>query len=586
LIPHPQKQNPDLHMKFFAFIVVCLLFVSMAEHAGKYPDHEFDSPVNRSIKLSGTFGELRSNHFHAGLDIKSEKGTIGDPIYASGEGFVSRIKVEAFGYGNVLYVDHPNGFTSVYAHLDGFAPELEEYVKREQYKAKTFKIDLSPAADQFPVANDQLIGNMGNSGHSYGPHLHFEIRHTKSQVPVNPLHFGIQIADQKPPVLQQLIVYEYDQSGRLLNSKVLQPELKSTGKYGFDLPVELSSERVSFGIRTYDMQDGGTNQNGIYSIQCKVDEEPSFAFALDEIPFEQARYINAHIDYRQKVNGNRFFHRCHPLEGNKLPIYYTGVDKGMTYLNAEHPRNVSLSVADFNGNISALSFKVIRSMDLLPKKPANPVYQAMAVPEEVNILSRPGIQVVWPKGSFYEKTPLNIEVIPGEGLGTFSPHYAITPVDAPVHFYFDINIEALDIPERLIDKVFIARCEPSGGISNCGGTWVGNNLTTGVRAISTYTIMADTIAPRITAIHFGPKMTGWSRMAFKITDNFSIRDKGRDLLYDAWVDGQWILMELDGKSGVLTHQFDGRIPPGDHVLVLKVTDDRGNEAVLEKSFTL
>jgi hypothetical protein len=573
-------------MKIFVLILISILFFSMAEHGGKYPVHEFSSPVNRDIKLSGTFGELRTNHFHAGLDIKSLNGTSGDPVYAAHEGYVSRIRIEEFGYGNALYVEHPNGFTSLYAHLERFSPEIEAYVKREQYNDETFELDIHPEPSLFPVQKAQQIGNMGNTGFSFGPHLHFEIRHTEGQVPVNPLHFGYALADQKKPVLQQLIAYEMDESGRVIQSKVLQPKLISAGKYSFDDPILISSPRVSFAVRAYDTQDGASNQNGVYSIQCKVDEDPTFAFTFDEIPFEQARYLNAHIDYRRKINENKFFHRCHPLEGNKLPIYFTGVDKGMIYLNAEQPREVKLDVADFNGNISTLSFEVIRDMSILPKAPATSSYQTMANPEEVCVISKPGIQVVWPKGSFYERTPLTIDVIPSEGLGCYSPHFALSPTDAPVHYYFDVNIEGLGVPVGLRDKAFIARCEPDGSIVNCGATWIGNNLSTGVRQLSTYTIMADTIPPSISTLHFGPKMTGWSRMAFKISDNFRIRERGRDLLYDAWIDGQWILMSLDGKNAILTHQFDGRIPPGDHQLILKVTDDRGNEAVLEKSFTL
>ena len=573
-------------MKIFVLTIISIVFISMADHAGKYPINEFNSPVNREIKLSGTFGELRSNHFHAGLDIKSSNGASGDPVYAAKEGYISRIRVEEFGYGNALYVEHPNGFTTLYAHLDRFAPEIEAYVKSEQYKAESFELDIMPDPSLFPVHHTQQIGNMGNTGYSYGPHLHFEIRHTQGQIPVNPLHFGYKVADQKSPVVQQLIAYEFDESGKVIQSKVLQPKTIAGGKYGFEQPIEVASARVSFAVRAYDTQDGASNQNGIYSIQCKVDEDPSFAFTFDEIPFEQGRYLNAHIDYRRKLYENKYFHRCHPLEGNKLPIYYTGVDKGMIFLNAEQPRAVRLDVADFNGNVSTLSFEVIRDMSIVPKASVMPAYKIMANPEEVCILSQPGIQVVWPKGSFYEKTPINIEVIPSEGLGCFSPHFSLSPTDIPVHYFFDVNIEGLSVPEPLREKAFIARCDPSGSIVNCGATWVGNNLSTGVRQLGTYTIMVDTIAPNISALHFGPKMTGWSRMAFKISDNFQIRDKGRDLIYDAWVDGQWVLMSLDGKNSVLTHTFDGRIPPGEHKLLLKVTDDRGNEAVLEKTFTL
>ncbi len=573
-------------MKFYVLFMVSILFVSMSEHAGKYPTGEFISPVNREIKLSGTFGELRTNHFHAGLDIKSEKGLSGDPVYASYDGFVSRIKMEEFGYGNVIYMEHPNGFTTVYAHLDQFSPELTQYVQEEQYKAETFEIDLYPEKDRFTLQQGEKIGNMGNTGSSFGPHLHFEVRHTKGQVPVNPLHFGFRVEDKKTPVVQQLIVYEYDATGKVISSKVMQPKYQSSGQYKFETPIELASARASFALRAYDTHDGASNQNGIYSIQCKVDEDPSFAFTLDEIPFEQTRYMNAHIDYKQKVNENRFFHRCHSLEGNKLPIYYTGVDQGMIHLNPEQPRRVLLEVADFNGNISTLSFDVIRNITMLPKMPSALPYQTVAEPGQVCVLSKPGIQVVWPMGSFYEKTGINIETMPADGLGSFSPHFSISPVDVPIHYFFDVNIEGLAVPTALRDKAFIARCEPDGSIVNCGANWVGNNLTTGVRQLSTYTIMVDTIAPYISTLHFGSKMTGWSRMAFKISDNFRIRDRGRDLLYDAWVDGQWILMSLDGKSGILTHTFDGRIPAGDHQLILKVTDDRGNEAVLEKSFTL
>lgn len=573
-------------LKFPALLAVTLLFLSMAEHAGKYPVHDFYSPVNRDIRLSGTFGELRSNHFHAGLDIKSSTGMSGDPIYAAQEGFVSRIRVDGSGYGNVIYVDHPNGFTTLYAHLDRFAPEIQEYVRQEQYAAENFEVDLYPDRSKFPVHQSQLIGIMGNTGHSYGPHLHFEIRHTEGQVPVNPLHFGYAIADQRAPVIQQLIVYEYDENGKAGTSRVMQPAKLPSGKYGFTNPISLASSRVSFGVRAYDMHDGTPNQNGIYGVQCKADGEPSFAFTFDEIPIEQTRYLNAHIDYRQKLNQNKFFHRCHSLEGNKLPIYYAGVDKGLIYINPEQTRKITLDVTDFHGNISTIEFDVQRDLSIPVKETIEPTYDIMGLPDEVNIISKPGIQVVWPKGSFYEQIPLQVDVIPSEGLDCYSPHFAISPVDIPVHYYFDVNIEGLSVPPALTNKFFIARCEPNGSIVNCGATWIGNNLSTGVRQLSTYTIMADTIPPKITTVHFGPKMTGWSRMAFKISDNFSVRDGGRPLLYDAWVDDQWILMALDGKSATLTHVFDGSIPPGDHQLRIKVIDDRGNETVLEKTFTL
>ena len=573
-------------MRLYVFLIFSFSWLSMYSPDVRYPSGQFISPVNRQMRLSGTFGELRSNHFHAGLDIKSARGTIGDTVYAAGVGYISRIQVNAFGYGNVIFIDHPNGFTTVYGHLDRFAPMFQQYVKDEQYRQQQFEVDLYPAPFQFPVSQMDQVGILGNTGHSYGPHLHFEIRHTDTQVPVNPLHFGFMVADQIPPVIQQLIAYQFDDAGQLVKSSVLQPKLRAPGIYGLDIPFEIGVSRVTFGIRACDYQDGTDNQNGIYSLECEADNEPEFAFAMDEIPFQDTRYLNAHIDYQQKIYQNRFFHRCYPLEGNKLPIYYRGVDEGMIYLNTEQPREVSISVADFNGNISKINFEVVRNRNLFPPSALMPPFELLALPDEVSILTKPGIQVVWPKGSFYERIPLEILPLPVIRKGEFCPRYEISPSDIPVHYYFNIAIDGLSIPANLQDKAFVARCEPNGGISNCGGTWVGGNLTSSARQMGTYTILLDTISPTISTYKFSANMSTWKKMSFKIYDNVKAREKAKDLRYAAWVDGQWILMSLDGKTGVLTHEFDGRIPSGEHQLIVKVWDDRNNEGVLQKSFTL
>lgn len=572
-------------IRIYAMITVCIGLLSMAEFAGNYPADAFVSPVNHQIRLSGTFGELRTNHFHAGLDIRSSNYASGDPIYATGDGYISRIKIDAFGYGNAIYIDHPNGFTSLYAHLEKFVPEIEAYVKEQQYMQKSFEVDLYPG-ERFPIKKAQHIAYMGNTGFSFGPHLHFEIRHTNGQVPINPLHFGFDVADNKPPVIQNLVVYQFDELGQLLGSKLYQPKWKSSGTYALPTDIKVTAAKVAFGIRAYDAQDGGSNQNGVYSIECKADEEPSFAFALDEIPFEQTRYMNAHIDYKLKVNQNLFAHRCYPLEGNKLPIYYTNSSQGKFEINREQPRSFTFTVADFEGNTSKLSFDVVKNPEPAPIATPPEKYAVMGEPSDVTILNQPGLQVIWPEGTFYEKIPIQVDNKPMIKGKSFSPYYEIRPFDAPVHSFFDISIDGLQVPPQLHDKAFIARCEPNGSIINCGGTWIGNNLTTGVRQLSQYTIMVDTIAPKITPAYFKDVMTGWERMTFKISDNYRVRDKGRDLQFNAYVDGKWILMELDGKTGLLSHRFDGTIPPGGHSLMIVVTDDRGNEAVLQKTFTL
>lgn len=564
---------------------MCLL-LSMTDDIRRYPTDIFISPVGRDFQVSGTFGELRNDHFHAGIDIKSLDGAAGEPIMAAADGYISRIKVEEFGYGNVLYVSHPNGFTTVYAHLDRFAPKIQAYVRQRQYREESFEVDISLEPALFPVRAAELIGFLGNTGSSGGPHLHYEIRHTANQTPINPLHFGYALQDHQPPVLQQLFVYALDENDRILDTRVLQLKQLETGVYSLPEIVKLPAPKMAFALRTYDGQDGTTHQNGVYSLDVTVDGDPTFAFRLDEIPFHQSRYLNAHIDYSLKARENKYAHRCHLLEGNRLPIYAAGDEQGRIHVNADKARTVKITAADFKGNQSNLTFQVRRDTARTNPNTAPSSHLHLARPEELSIVTRTGIQVVWPRGAFYEETPLQITPSPGPAGETFSPLFDLAPEDAPAHLYFDLLIEGVGVPPHLQDKAFIARCDAGGSVTNCGGRWIGKNLVASVRKMGTYAIMVDTLPPRIAPLQFSPKMKEGSRMAFRITDQYPVREKARDLRYEARVDNQWILMEMDGKTGVITHVFDGRITPGAHELVLRVTDDRGNTSIWRKTFTL
>ncbi|MEP6647029.1 MAG: hypothetical protein ABJC12_08060, partial [Saprospiraceae bacterium] len=367
---------------------------------------------------------------------------------------------------------------------------------------------------------------------------------------------------------------------------LMQPTFLNDSIYLIEKPIELSSDKVAFAIRTYDTEDGEDNHNGVYSIQCRAEDEPGFAFSLDEIPFELARSINAHIDYKEKINENIFFHRCFALEGNKLPIYSIGPEEGRFDLNSEFPRRFSITASDFNGNASTVNFTVVRSASIAPQAVEPIAYNAVGAPNDVTIITKQGIQVVWPENCFYEKTQLIVNEVERDKKGNFSPYFELSPVEIPVNTYFTISIDGHLVPASLLNNAFIARCDPNGSVVNCGGTWIGNNLTSDVREMGTYAIMLDTVPPKIKPVHFKPDMTGWSQMDFRISDNLRIRDKGRTLTYSAYVDNEWILMSLDGKTGMLSHQFDGRIPPGKHHLMIQVTDDRGNVSKFENSFTL
>lgn len=245
-------------MRFIGFILL-LLFLVANSSSDSYPDDYFRSPVKHGLRLSGTFGELRSNHFHAGIDIKSSRGAVGDAIVAAADGYISRIQENAGGYGKALYITHPNGFTTVYCHLRDYTPTINEYVKSEQYARQTFALNLFPQPNQFPVKKGEKIGELGNTGSSGGPHLHFEIRDTETEEAINPLLFGFNVADNRVPRLHQIRVYELNEKRETLGARTF--DLVST-KQGYTVRgkvISVNSDKVGVALKAYDHMNGVTN---------------------------------------------------------------------------------------------------------------------------------------------------------------------------------------------------------------------------------------------------------------------------------------------------------------------------------------
>lgn len=265
-------------------ISIAALLAMTSDPWGMHP------PVKHKMLLSGTFGELRTNHFHSGIDIKSSKGTVGDPIYAAWDGHISRIAVKSTGYGNALYIDHPNGKTTVYAHLHRFEPEVAAYIKEQQYIKESYEVNLYPDSSLFTIQKGEQIGLMGNSGRSFGPHLHFEIRDTKSEVPLNPLHKGALISDATAPQLRELKIDYMDPDHRTFYQKKYRTINLGKRRYKIRGDTILAGAwRVGTQIKAYDLMEGASNLNGIYAMEIKVDDEPVFSFSMDSISFDDTR---------------------------------------------------------------------------------------------------------------------------------------------------------------------------------------------------------------------------------------------------------------------------------------------------------
>ena len=286
-------------------VLICLIFLCSVAHAqNSYPQDYFSNPLDIPLILSGTFAELRSNHFHSGLDIKTQNRT-GFKVFAAADGYVSRIKISHFGYGKALYITHPNGYTSVYAHLENFNPEIEAYVKKQQYINESFELELFPKAEELKVLSKEMIAYTGNTGGSGGPHLHFEIRDSNSR-PMNPLLFGIEISDTKKPIVSSVFAYPLSKDAQINQSEnrvKIRLIPQKDGSYNAENITAFG--KIGFGISTYDQQNGASNKNGIYKIDTYCNGKEKFKIAFEKFSFAETRYLNRFIDYEYFKNNKK-----------------------------------------------------------------------------------------------------------------------------------------------------------------------------------------------------------------------------------------------------------------------------------------
>lgn len=564
--------------------IVFLAVISLSYQSSKkdYPKDYFRSPVNGPIKLSGSCGELRSNHFHMGIDIKPQQRSVAEPIYAAAEGFVTRIVVAPRGYGNGIYIQHPNGYTTVYGHLKTFNDKINAYVKELQYQDKTFSLDLQNLSpDLFPIYKGQIIGKMGNAGSSGGPHLHFEIRNTETEHALNPLLFGLKVNDDIPPRINQLKVYYLNHKHETTHDKVYNiTGNKATGNYNISpSTIIVQSGRIGLGIKSFDFMTGVTNWNGPYSIKMFQDDALKYHFEAEEFSFDEWYYLNAHVDYKDFKKNKSYINRCYLLPGNKnTTVYKEAVNRGVLDIREGQTSAIKFEITDITGNKSTLSFNLKKEGTApLPKFKSFNYILPFA---ERSVIRLGNMELDFPENSFYEDVYLSYNYTTNQSKNSFSGAHHIHDKYIPIHHDFEIKIKPeKTIPDALKSKALIARCEGTGPETGYDSEWDGEFVRAKSRSFGSYCVMIDTLPPTITNVSFKSNMNGEAQFTFKIRDNLSgIKS------YNAWVDDQWILMEYDKKSDRIYHKFDGKVVSGEHRLKLVVTDRRGNEAVFEEEF--
>lgn len=538
-----------------------------------YPQGDFRNPLDIPLQLVANFGELRPNHYHMGLDIRTmQRENL--PVYAAADGYVRKVKIEKSGFGNAIYIEHYNGFTTVYAHLNSFFPALAAYVKEQQYKSKSWEQEMDIDPELFVVKKGQFIAFSGNTGGSQGPHLHFEIRNTETGNNLNPLLFGFGIADRTPPSIYKLVYYNRNQS-TYEGSPTNIPIGFSKGKYNATSSVvQLNSSKISFGISADDMITNMHGHVGIYSTDIWVDDVKQGGFVLNDISYDETRYINAAVDYKMRMKGASYIQHISRLPGNTGSFFADAYD-GVITLKDTTVHRIAIIVKDVAGNTSTLLMNCkwngkanYESSDKIQLMP----------PGKANHFKANDCKVYFSPNAFYDTLPFYHNTVAASHPKAVSLLHQIADFSLPVHDSFTVQIQPSQLlPENLKQRVVVhlqsnKRTEVEKGI------WVNGMVQAKFKYFGNIMLLLDTIAPAITPWGWanGANFSGKNTLALKVKDD--VEDVNN---FRALVDGEWIL--FGRKGDYFIHTFDDKIKPGKHILKVLVEDEAGNTG--EKTFT-
>ena len=554
----------------------CLLFLilfSKLYAQNDLPQDYFQNPLDVPIVLAGTFGELRSNHFHSGLDIKTQQRE-GLEVKASAAGYVSRINIQHYGYGKALYLQHPNGYTTVYGHLQKLAPKLKEYLRKQQYAKESYEIELFPEPGELSVEQGEVIAYSGNTGGSGGPHLHFEIR-DGSQRPMNAQMFGLDVPDTKKPMIEGLFAYPLGDDAHVNNSQDRQklPLIPLNDGTYTTREVEACGE-IGFGISTVDQQDGAYNHNGVYKIEANLNGDQVFEIDFQKFSFSETRHLNQLIDYEYYAKNRDRIQKLFRTSGNPLSMYGNLDAEGKLNIKDSLDYQYTVKVTDFKGNekIVRIPIKGQISSDIKKRQVNETDYLASAS----GGLSAKGhtMDVYIPGGSLYDDTYLDIN---------FSEDMVeIHKDEIPLHKNFTIGFDVSEYPAEEREQLFIARMSDYGRPIYSTTYKKGDRFTTGTRTFGKYFLARDTTAPKVWPVNFydGQWISNNETLKVKISDDLSGIDA-----YRATVNGKFILMEYEYKNNTLTHYFsDNVLSETENDLKVIVTDNVGNTTTYTAKF--
>ena len=548
-------------MKLFLKILYTLFFLCNVNIVFSQ-DIDFHTPIDAPFDLSGTFGEYRSR-FHTGIDFKS-RGVLNQKIFSIEEGYISRIEVNNYGYGKVIYIDHPNGYTSVYAHLNNFNTEIDTYIKSEHYKLKSSTLKKFPKKDELKVKKGELIGYSGNTGGSFGPHLHFEIRDTDTQDALNPLIFNYEYLDTERPIIRGL--YLIDEENTLVSSLPVKKEIRKLNDSTYTTDDIEYSKKTGLGIDIYDIQYKGLfNQNGVYKVDLLIDSILVYSFKMDRIKFSQNHYRKIMYDYISAIKNKTKVLKVFTPRNADLSFLrnndFNGILDPIKYLNSD----ISIRVSDWNNNSSYLNFR-IKATD---SKDEIFTYDGIEILTNQNYEINKNLSLIEiRKNSFYNDLLLNIS-------------YERDTLDLGEDknpFRSSITIK---IPQAISDTLelrqsFIGRVKDEK-ITYINSKRDDSYIYAKTSSLGKYIISRDTVKPDIRPINF--------KQNSNISNKSSIRLRLKDDIsgiksYNAFLNGKWALFEYEPKSNLIFHNISDKIiNEGENILIINYQDGVGNKGV-------
>lgn len=559
-------------MVFMRFAFFLMLVPSASHLFAQLPGGKdyFRYPLNIPPRLNANFGEMRPNHFHMGLDLFTERRE-NLPVIAPADGYIARLKIETGGFGRAIYINHPNGTTTLYAHMNRFIPQAESYLKDKQYEQRTWKIDLNLPAGLIQVKKGQLIGYSGNTGASQGPHVHFEIRDTRTENCLNPLLYDFSIPDNNAPDVYRLAFYDRDKSV-YEQSPVLVPLLKKSGVYQPAAGIQLPFQRAFLAVQATDRMSGIPNPNGIYSAALRKDGQLLTQFIMNDIGYDKTRYLNGHIDHVYRMKGGAYLQMLFPPRSYELAHYQTPASQGHFDVPlSETP--YQLEVADAYGNRSLVSFSLVQKQGVN----AAITHQGghRIVPGQYNIIEDQSIQFVFNERTFYDAFTFGWNSLYANGLAELSPVIQTYPDHIPVHENFTLRIKPnrsmsmINSDRVVIKRSYRGKTEIKKAVAERG--W----FSASFRDLGFFQLLEDDIPPVVTApISNGMSFRAGSRIVVDVSDNNKfIR------AFDGFAGTQWLMFQPMGNRFVYT--VDEHLPIGEHKLTVVVYDEAGNSTTRE-----